>query len=255
MSFTIGADPELFVGKNHKFISAHGMVQGTKRKPYPVEGGSIQVDGMALEYNLDPCKTEQEFVAKHHIVQDQLIQIAGGPEILPTCTVEFTEADVKDVPALNFELGCSVDFNAYTGDPNPSPNAKGMMRTAGGHVHIGTFMTNNTWKPDHIEKCMRLTRLMDKHLGIYSLLWDKDVKRREMYGKAGCFRPAKFGVEYRTLSNLWIFDDKLIKFVYQQARKAYDECMSGGDVESDVYAKIINQSLFDHPLLEGKELG
>ena len=43
----IGADPELFLKKNGKFHSAYGTIPGTKRKPYPVPGGAVQIDGMA----------------------------------------------------------------------------------------------------------------------------------------------------------------------------------------------------------------
>lgn len=243
--FTIGADPEVFVGVNNRFVSAHNLVPGTKVEPFRLVEGAVQVDGMALEYNVDPCTERQEFVTRMKFVRNQMEDMVKGYEILPTCCVKFSEDDVKDVPALNFNLGCSVDFNAYTEKPNVSPDSKKMMRTAGGHVHIGGFFTKKKFLPDHYSKCIRLSKLMDRELGVYSLLWDTDVERRSMYGKAGCFRPALYGMEYRSLSNVWIFNDELVSFVYDATRRAYEMMLAGEDVKTTVYEDIINNSCID----------
>ncbi len=69
MEVLVGADPEVFVkdasGQN---VSGHGMVPGTKKKPHPVRSGAGQVDGTALEFNIEPSKTEEEFVSRIRIV-------------------------------------------------------------------------------------------------------------------------------------------------------------------------------------------
>jgi hypothetical protein len=54
---------------------------------------------------------------------------------------------------------------------------------------------------------------------------DYDKQRRLLYGKAGAFRfktypNGDFGAEYRTLSNFWIADLELVKFIYAQMDKA-----------------------------------
>jgi hypothetical protein len=56
MEFKIGADPEFFLRDKAtgKFVSAHGLIPGTKRQPMKVDKGAVQVDGMALEFNIDP---------------------------------------------------------------------------------------------------------------------------------------------------------------------------------------------------------
>ena len=75
MKFTIGADPELFLHKNGKAVTAHGVVQGTKEHPYPVEYGAYQVDGMAVEFNIDPTPLDGDFAAfglKIHNVMSSL---------------------------------------------------------------------------------------------------------------------------------------------------------------------------------------
>ena len=105
MTFTIGADPEVFVGIDNKFVSAHDLVPGTKLNPHRLVEGAVQVDGMALEYNIDPCTEGQEFVARMKLVRNQMEDMVEGYKILPTCCVKFSEEDVKDVPPLNFNLG------------------------------------------------------------------------------------------------------------------------------------------------------
>src|SRR5690606_20951516 len=82
-----------------------------------------------------------------------------------------------------------------------------------GHVHVG-YDNQEAINP------IQLVRALDLFLGIPSVLLDNDTRRRQLYGKAGCFRKKPYGVEYRTLSNFWIHSEDLIKFVYKGARKA-----------------------------------
>jgi len=240
MTFSIGADPEVFTGVNGKFVSGHDLIPGTKRKPYKVDQGAVQVDGMALEYNIQPCVTKDEFIFRIKHVLNQMQGMIKGREVLPVTSVKYTPQDVAHVPPTNRELGCSVDFNAYTRMPNPSPDSKKLMRTAGGHVHIGGFYTKQVYKKDHFATCIELTKLMDKYVGVPSLEWDHDTERRQMYGQAGCFRPCKYGVEYRSLSNLWIFSDDLISTVYDGTLTAYTAYLDGERVTTEQYKEVIN---------------
>lgn len=219
-SFTIGADPEVFMGLNGSFVSAHDKVPGTKWEPHPVENGAVQVDGMALEFNIDPATNYEEFQRNLDGVQGILKGMIGDHSFLDATSVEFSEEFLKEVPMLNREIGCSPDFNGWTLDENPVPQSSNLMRTVGGHVHIGGFEAEDAYHPDHFMKCARLARILDSTLGVYSILWDKDDQRRSMYGRAGSFRPKTYGMEYRTLSNKWIFKPELVKFVYDSVERA-----------------------------------
>lgn len=249
-TYTIGADPEVFVAEQGRFVSAHNLIEGTKQNPYPVKDGAVQVDGMALEFNIDPCSNEWEFTKKMQSVSDQLAGMIGDRKFITDCSVFFEDNDIKDVPAYNLELGCMPDFNGYTLEENPMPDASMNMRTAGGHIHIGGFHTENEWDMKHFALAGNLARAMDRHVGIYSLLWDKDDKRRSLYGKAGAFRSKTYGMEYRTLSNAWIFSKDLISFVYQQTKKAIDSVVEGETFETDFFADIINNSRRDSEFLK-----
>jgi hypothetical protein len=239
---SIGADPEIFVGFNNKFISAHGMVEGTKEQPFKIKDGAVQVDGMALEFNIEPVHNVEDFHKNISSVTEQLKGMIGDKEFLKTCSVFFDEQFLKDVPPQNLELGCMPDYNAYTLGPNEQPDNKTMMRTAGGHIHLGDFEIEEQQSYEHYDLAATLARAMDKYVGVYSLLWDKDDNRRSLYGQAGAFRPKSYGAEYRTLSNMWIFSKDITSFIYRQTEMAVEAVLSGDKIHTKIFQNIINNS-------------
>ena len=54
--------------------------------------------------------------------------------------------------------------------------------------------------------------------------------RKQLYGKAGAYRPKPYGFEYRTLSNFWVFDKKLIEWVWRNTERA----LAAGDVSHEM---------------------
>lgn len=240
--FTIGADPEIFVHKDGNFVSAHDLVKGTKNKPYLVKDGAVQVDGLALEFNINPAEDFEQFKFNLNSVQSTLKSMIGDLEFMQACTVVFDEEFTKTVPKANLTLGCEPDYNGWTYDENPPPEQATLLRTVGGHIHIGGFPTDNPFKPEHFHACARLARILDFTLGVYSILWDTDDERRRIYGKAGSFRPKKYGMEYRTLSNKWIFDENLVEFVYDGAERALDLAINSQFDPDHFIEDIINES-------------
>jgi hypothetical protein len=227
----IGCDPELFVRNpnSREYVSAHGMVPGDKHVPFPVMDGMIQVDGMALEFGIAPAATETEFVSRIRSVMGELRNhVDPGYEIVGHPTATFEPAYFKTVPSYAKELGCTPDFNAWTGKENPRPKGNVNFRTGAGHIHIGWTEDANVYDDEHLDTCRRVARQMDYYLGIYSLLWDGDAKRRELYGKAGAFRPKPYGVEYRTLSNAWVNSEMLMRWVYRAALLGTQNCLFNG---------------------------
>ena len=240
----VGCDPEVFVRKNGVFQSAWGLIKGDKKNPFKVNRGAVQVDGMALEFNIDPAATEEEFSLNVQEVYNQLCKMVPDYEVVPVPVAHFTEAYMKTQPAEALELGCDPDFNAWTGKENIKPNANRPMRTASGHVHIGWGNGFDTNDYAHVENCHSAARQMDFFLGLPSLFYDDDVERREMYGKSGCDRIKPYGVEYRTLSNKWLNSEKLQRWVFRSAVAGMKALMSGNDLSKkhgDIQA-IINNS-------------
>lgn len=233
----IGCDPEVFVKENGLFRSAHGLIKGDKKNPHKIRSGAVQVDGMALEFNIDPAKSEDEFVFLVNDVYEQMRLMVPQFEVVAVPVAKFDEAYMKEQPKEALELGCDPDFNGWTGDANVKPDADRPMRTASGHVHIGWTDGKNPLDNNHLHQCKMVARQMDFFLGLGSLFYDADRERREMYGKAGCFRPKPYGAEYRTLSNAWLNSEKTMRWVYRNARKGVEMLMEGVDL-ADKYGDI-----------------
>lgn len=217
-NFRIGADPEFFVKKGGRLVSAHNLIPGTKDRPHPVKNGAVQVDGMALEFNIDPADNYEQFEKNMSVVLKEITDMIPGYELFVEPVADFGAEYIGAQPDEAKELGCSPDFSAYTGQANPRPNAEVPFRTASGHVHIGWCDSpvdiNN---PGHLEACRALTKSLDVWLGIPSLLWDSDDRRRTLYGAAGAFRPKPYGMEYRVLSNKWIkYDNPAVQTSIRQ---------------------------------------
>lgn len=232
LDILVGADPELFMTKDGKFVSAHGAVPGDKKNPFKVNKGAVQVDGMALEFNIDPAKDEKEFITNLQTVMGVLKEMVPGYELSAVPVADFDEAVMKAQPLEALELGCEPDFNAWEGGAvNPRPNGEVNFRTGAGHVHIGWGQDFDINDPNHIEACCMVAKQLDYYLGLGSLLYDEaGVKRRVMYGAPGCYRPKPYGVEYRVLSNAWLKDEKLMAWVYRNTIKGIDRLMSGSRV-------------------------
>jgi hypothetical protein len=231
MKILIGADPELFLQNPNsgEFISGHDMCPGTKHEPFKVPHGAVQVDGTALEFNIDPALTSDEFVRNVNSVRETLKGFNPGYNLVPEPVATFDNEYFKKIPMMAKRLGCDPDFNGWSLQTNAPPNpGKRPFRTGAGHIHIGWTENEDVYETDHFELCGAMARQMDYCLGIYSLLWDKDPTRRLLYGKAGAFRPKPYGMEYRVMSNAWLKSPILIRWVYNAAVNGAQTFFSGG---------------------------
>ena len=206
--------------------------------------GAVQVDGMALEFNINPASTEEEFLFNVQDVLNTMTLMVPDYEVLATPVADFSIDYLKAQPAAALELGCDPDYNAWYGRANDKPDGERPMRTASGHIHIGWTDGQDVQGYEHVLQCESVARQMDFFLGLPSLMYDKETRRREMYGKAGAYRPKPYGVEYRTLSNMWLNSPELIKWAYRAAKRGVEEALKGnllveryGDIQA-----IINNS-------------
>lgn len=225
--FKFGCDPELFVrNADGVYVTAEGLIPGTKAEPFPVELGAVQVDGMAAEFNIDPATTFEEWDRNiSHVLKQLQDMLPEGYTLHAIPSVKFTEEEFSKAPDCAKELGCSPDFNAWSGDVNSPPRCTEIptLRTASGHIHIGWTEEAALDDLQHIMNCRDLVKQLDWYLGGWSLKTDTDPTRRLLYGKAGACRYKSYGVEYRVLSNFWIMDRELRLAVWNRLQSAIDD--------------------------------
>jgi hypothetical protein len=218
----IGSDPEAFVQQGGVIHHCINILGGTKDAPRFVRDGAVQEDNVLFEFNTDPTDDPVVFCERVQAVLDQGrdILLFAGLKLRERLSSHVYGAEMDFFPEKAFEFGCTPDYNAFTGAVNPRPEAtEQRLRTAGGHVHIGySHLTTVTESNQRA-----VINLCDYLLGLPSLLEDTDSRRRELYGKAGACRFKSYGVEYRTLSNYWIWDAGLTSAIHARAQEAFDK--------------------------------
>lgn len=230
---TVGTDPEFFGGYGQEFIPAPLLLSGTKAVPTKLSDGIFSMyDNAAIEINVPPSKTAEEFskVVDRGI---KLVEQAYSVSIFEESLMVLTGEQELSHPAL-LEFGCDPDFNAWTLSENPRPildNTEKRYRTAGGHIHVGTEGIVN---PIHVIKAM------DLFLGVPSVIMDHNgAMRKTLYGNAGSFRMQPWGVEYRTLSNFWIFSDALREWAFNATRAAVKYAHDFGEIDPEIGKSIV----------------
>lgn len=238
---TVGADPELFViqEKTGEVVSAEPYIKGTKYEPFNFDkshrGFCTSLDNVMAEFTIPPVKSSEEMCrAIHHSVDFINGLLPQGFKTVPVASAILDEKYLQTESAKLF--GCEPDFNAWLRMPNEPPKTEGNnMRTCGGHVHIG-------YEEPYIPTSEELVKACDIYLGVPSIIMDEDNRRREMYGKAGCFRMPPHGVEYRVLSNFWLKSNELIRWVYNQLMRVVD-FVNEGSVITPEDAVLIQRAI------------
>jgi hypothetical protein len=220
IEYTIGADPEMFMAdRAGNFKASCGLIGGTKQMPQPMgigDGFAVQEDNVAIEFNIPPAASAGDLQS---YLQRAIKELANGVQtmyqyqIVNVSAASFPKEELEHPSAQVF--GCDPDFNAWTKKKNPRPAADDPnLRSCGGHIHVGYDRKTLGCSP------LQLVKAMDLFLGVPSVVMDTGELRKQLYGKAGAFRLKPYGVEYRTLSNFWIFNEKLIEWVWNNTGKA-----------------------------------
>lgn len=244
MKIKLGCDPEAFlIDVNGQLKSSIGLIGGSKDVPRPLpalgDGYAVQEDNVALEFNIPPAEGRSQFVAS---ISDtlkfltEMVKENYGFTLAEISAASFPMEELNTPEA--FVFGCDPDFNAWTKAINPKPAAEdAALRSCGGHVHVG-FDRSLATGTDIIQH-------MDLLLGVPSILMDKGQLRKQLYGKAGAYRDKMYGVEYRTLSNFWIFNNRLIEWVWDNTSRAVaaaESRLAISEEDKDDIIKAINDN-------------
>lgn len=244
-NFTIGADPELFIinEKTGKVVSAIGLIPGEKGNPYTAEdmpnGFGLETDNILAEFNIPAVTSKEAFINNIEYMKNYINNFVKekNPELGILCAAS-QEVDPSELNHPQAQLfGCDVDFNVYTQRPNPKPEGdKTNLRSAGFHIHVG-YPENN------IDKSLRLIKYLDFYLGLPSIIFDPDSKRRSLYGKAGSFRLKPYGFEYRVLSSALLNNTSHLEFIWNQIGKAFSAELDSYELPKiTLISNIINTS-------------
>lgn len=227
---TIGTDPEFFLKKGDEYVSSQSAkIQGTKHEPVALKnGGTIQRDNVAVEFATAPAVSKDDFVEKiRSCLRDTHDMLPKGHEMVATPSAVFEEIHLTDPEAQEF--GCDPDFNAYTVSMNEKPwCGDSGFRSCGAHIHVGCLDSDGNAIKGlefllEFDGKILAVKAMDLFHGTISTMFDNSeaaIKRRELYGKAGCHRPTDYGVEYRVLSNYWIKSPELVMLMDSLTRDA-----------------------------------
>lgn len=247
---SLGSDPEVFLlDKDGNFVPSFDYIQGTKDSAINFDKHiSVLCDNVMLEYTTKPATTADEFVENNRVSVKTIRSIL--PPDLTFSKEVFTDKFSDEV--LNHEIaqtfGCSPDYNAYTNEKNvpPEPSAKG--RSCGGHVHI-------CWDDPRKGEAQMVIKTLDLFLGLPLMSIDKDVRRKEMYGKAGCFRIKPYGAEYRVLSSFWIHDEIVMRFIFDNVQEAFSFINDGRyEKVSEAEWSVIRQCINNNDILTAETL-
>jgi len=213
--FTIGCDPEVFLQDKltDKYKSAVDLIGGTKHNPKQLDfsGNALLEDNVTVEFNTQPANNYITFEKAIKKNLQAITELLPNYKISQESAVSFPQEELE-TPQANI-FGCEPDYNAYTKKINPPPYSPNpFLRSAGGHIHIGHPIAKK--EPE------KVIQACDLFLGIPSILLDPKPLRRELYGKSGAYRKKSYGVEYRSLSNFWIFNSTFIEWVYTQVSRA-----------------------------------
>jgi hypothetical protein len=218
----IGTDIEFFVEDiiSKLIKTAEPYAKGTKNEPYNFDPNDkwacISLDNVLFEITSTPSDNESEFLNSINKGKDYVKSLLPenlGLTYLPSA--RLLDEELQSTCAKTF--GCEGTFNAWLREMNPSPSSTDKnLRSSGFHLHFSYGNDVDTPIDEAIVKACDLL------LGVPSVLIEPKNNRRELYGKAGECRFKPYGVEYRVLSGYFAKDDKLIKWVFNQAMSVID---------------------------------
>lgn len=217
---TLGSDPEFFVeDEKGQIIPAFDFLGG-KKAPNRVRENDIYWDGFQAEFTTNPkgclayhCDSIHNGLRGLH----ELAKVHSGKAKISAKTVFDIPAKLlKDSKKEHVEFGCNPSKNIYKMEGLSLPGREVNYRSAGGHIHFGTGPMDNA-------RLERIIKAMDATIAVacVSLFASfDDPRRRRMYGLAGEYRTPAHGMEYRVLSNAWMFHPMIANVVVDSMRKA-----------------------------------
>ncbi len=218
MTVTLGCDPELLAIRDGEVVPAVDMIPGTKEDPYRVTHGAVQIDGTALEFNIDPVTNGSDWARNiNSVLEDLKGMLPEGISMAFLSSYRYPKRIWSELPPSAIRSGCSPDFDAYMLIERSPPRLVDCLVSCGGHVHVGLPDAFNEWKHKVIS-----VRALEEHLGTFLSDLEHDTERTKLYGQPGSFRPKDYGFEWRSPSNQWVQCQATIDGMYDRVMRTVD---------------------------------
>lgn len=249
--YLIGSDFELFL--MHKptgeIISADGIVKGTKHRPFSFDPSNkdfkTSLDNVLFEGCIPPTNDVNAWVAAIKKVRDYAESIL--PEDVCLTNLAAARLDDKWLQTDNARtMGCDTDFCVWTRSANEKPDAYSNLRSTGMHVHLG-------FKFD-IPTLEATVKALDLFLSVPAVLIEPESERKQLYGKAGCFRVPPHGLEYRSLSGYFSSTPELSEWVFDNTKKAIDFVNDDRIEEIEAVGEQIQQAINSNHIVLAQNL-
>lgn len=215
MDFSFGCDPEFFLCDGLRYVSAIGVVNGTRDKRVKKHGHQFFYDNVLAECSVAPAKTRLEAVENIGMALATYAEMVKPLRLNTKAAVVLPDNELRHKDAR--KAGCNKEWSIYTRKQIPIPSnmmKQSNLRTAGGHIHLGA--TNGPLQ-DQVHQPF-VIYMLDLFLAVPALFVDKDqssIERRRMYGKAGSYRQKEYGIEYRPLSAFWLNCPAFVDLTYE----------------------------------------
>lgn len=262
LTHTAGTDPEFFLRekKSGKLRSAIEVVKGTKDAPNVLESGAgLHHDNVAVEFSTQPQDSVTSLINHiRDIFQDVRKELPDDLEMVAIPAANFDDDQLKTDEAKRF--GCSPDYCAWKVEVNEPPMVEDVtMRSCGGHIHVGYMEESGNDFLVFPSGKIRTVRTMDLLHGTSSVLLDNSedaIRRRLLYGKAGCHRPTDYGIEYRVLSNFWFKSPNLLMLMTSLTEDVLSLIRAEKDVEliEKVGADVIQDTINNGDIEKANEI-
>jgi hypothetical protein len=206
----MGMDPEFFLATDAGPVPAFQVLASKKQNPY------LFWDGFQAECTVEPRSCHQELA---NSLAYSLQRVTH--KILPTPVWRIPPPLLAAAEADHVRLGCDPSYNVYNMKGKHVEDGRQLgWRFAGGHVH---FEMETAWKiPPRVKSCIRaLDCLCAVPCVCFAAGIDLPI-RRKYYGLPGEFRLPEHGVEWRTLSNFWMYHPMAFHLVFDLARFAFN---------------------------------
>jgi hypothetical protein len=240
----VGIDSEFFFVDDAGVVPAH-LLLPSKNKPKVIhkdrtgasqksagKGVEFHYDGIQAEFSAVESQTAAQVVKRIQVAMNYAQHIAEerGLEVSLQGSIPVDISKFPEYPPDAVEFGCDIDFISWLdGIENPThcvPEEHD-VRYAGTHLHLGVpeEETNKALIRTLLEPESRIevVKSLDYLVGNTAVLLDQcphSTLRRQLYGKAGTFRPTDYGVEYRVLSSFMMISPHLLPTLWALARES-----------------------------------